>query len=341
MIANQRPSHAIRLWWAAAALAAFAPQGLIAETVLPPMPTPSPQAVSSALQARITAPPASTQPAPSTAPPPAASTLPAGPALGAEATPVQQTPLSSKLVVAQLAPEVGDQNLEAPVVGSSADEIGLASWYGSRFHGRLTANGEVYDMNKLTAANKTLPFGTVVKVTNLENGKAVDVTINDRGPFVAGRIIDLSRAAAEAVGLTSMGVAKVRLHIVKLGDGARVTAAERAKMAAIASAGGTAAASQSAATATSTAGDAATHQSAATPAPQSNLPVILQLGAFHDLGNAVRLKDYLDQNGFNPLYEKSGDVTRVVLVSVPAVQLSSVRERLAKIGINSVLVRHE
>jgi rare lipoprotein A len=200
----------------------------------------------------------------------------------------------------------------------------LASWYGSRFHGRLTANGEVYDMNKLTAANKTLPFGTIVKVTNLENGKSVDVKINDRGPFVAGRIIDLSRAAAESVGLTTMGVAKVRLHIVKLGDGARVTAAQRAKMAAI-----------------NPSGDAATNQTAITPAPQSNLPVILQLGSFRDLGNAVRLKDYLDQNGFNPLYEKSGEVTRVVLVSVPAVQLSSIRERLAKIGINSVLVRHE
>lgn len=93
-------------------------------------------------------------------------------------------------------------------------EDGLASWYGGKFHGRLTANGETFDTNELTAAHKTLPFGTLVKVTHVADGRSVVVRINDRGPFVEGRIIDLSRAAADAIGLTARGVAPVRVEIV-------------------------------------------------------------------------------------------------------------------------------
>jgi len=91
---------------------------------------------------------------------------------------------------------------------------GLASWYGGKFHGRLTSSGEVFDTNELTAAHRTLPFGTMVRVTNLDNGKAVIVKINDRGPFVEGRIIDLSMAAAEEIGSVGQGVARVSLQIV-------------------------------------------------------------------------------------------------------------------------------
>lgn len=91
---------------------------------------------------------------------------------------------------------------------------GSASWYGGQFHGRKTANGERYDMNELTAAHKTLPFGTKVRVTNERNGKAVVVRINDRGPFVGRRVIDLSRGAAQAVGMISQGVAKVKLEVL-------------------------------------------------------------------------------------------------------------------------------
>lgn len=103
----------------------------------------------------------------------------------------------------------------APVpVGSS--ETGLASWYGHPYHGRAAANGEIYDMEKFTAAHRTLPFGTVVRVTNLGNGKTVDVRIIDRGPFVAGRIIDLSHAAAQTIEMIGPGVAQVRLDIIAL-----------------------------------------------------------------------------------------------------------------------------
>lgn len=91
-------------------------------------------------------------------------------------------------------------------------ETGIASWYGKKFHGRKTASGERYDQNKMTAAHKTLPFGTRVRVKNKDNGKNAVVTINDRGPFVKGRIIDVSRAAAKKLGMINSGTAKVRIE---------------------------------------------------------------------------------------------------------------------------------
>ena len=93
-------------------------------------------------------------------------------------------------------------------------ETGKASWYGPGFHGKRTANGEVYDMDAMTAAHKKLPFGTEVRVVNLDNGRSTEVRINDRGPFVRGRIIDLSRAGAAAIGMLGPGTARVRLEIL-------------------------------------------------------------------------------------------------------------------------------
>jgi len=95
---------------------------------------------------------------------------------------------------------------------------GMASYYGPKFHGRKTSSGEVFDMYALTAAHNTLPFGTLVKVTNLENDLSVVVRINDRGPFMKNRIIDLSYEAARRIGMLSPGTAKVRLEIVKKGE---------------------------------------------------------------------------------------------------------------------------
>ena len=91
---------------------------------------------------------------------------------------------------------------------------GVASYYGSGFHGRRTANGERFDMHAMTAAHRTLPFGTLVKVTNLSNGKSTVVRVNDRGPYVGNRVIDLSVAAAKQIGSTHSGVAQVSLEIV-------------------------------------------------------------------------------------------------------------------------------
>jgi len=97
-------------------------------------------------------------------------------------------------------------------------EKGIASWYGEDFHGRPTSSGEIYDMYGLTAAHKTLPFQTTVRVTNLKNGKSVDVRINDRGPFVEGRIIDLSYGAARVLDMVEAGISMVSLEVV---DGGR------------------------------------------------------------------------------------------------------------------------
>jgi rare lipoprotein A len=91
-------------------------------------------------------------------------------------------------------------------------EVGMASWYGDRFHGRPTATGETFDMNALTAAHKTLPLPGLVEVTNLETGRTVILRVNDRGPFVDGRIIDLSRGAARELGLLERGVGRVRVR---------------------------------------------------------------------------------------------------------------------------------
>lgn len=104
----------------------------------------------------------------------------------------------------------------APLATPPAENVqtGVASWYGPNFQGKLTSNKEIYDMNDLTAAHKSLPFGTYVMVTNLANGKSVTVRINDRGPFVKGRIIDLSYAAATAVDMIGTGTAPVRLEIL-------------------------------------------------------------------------------------------------------------------------------
>lgn len=98
------------------------------------------------------------------------------------------------------------------------DQVGIASWYGEPFHGRRTSSGEIYDMHKLTAAHLTLPLGTIVLVTDLETGKSVIVRINDCGPYVEGRIIDLSFAAAEKLGMVRKGLAKVGLKVLKYPD---------------------------------------------------------------------------------------------------------------------------
>ena len=97
------------------------------------------------------------------------------------------------------------------------DETGIASWYGAPFHGQSTADGEIYDQNALTAAHKTLALPTYVRVTNLDNGRSIIVRVNDRGPFVNGRIIDLSRRGAQLLGYDQIGTARVRVQAVQPG----------------------------------------------------------------------------------------------------------------------------
>src|SRR6476660_9136845 len=103
----------------------------------------------------------------------------------------------------------------APAPTAWFEETGIASWYGHPYHGRSSASGEIYDMEQFTAAHRTLPFGTLVRVVNLDNEKSVEVRINDRGPFVDDRVIDLSHAAAQAIGMIGPGTARVRVEVIQ------------------------------------------------------------------------------------------------------------------------------
>ena len=98
-------------------------------------------------------------------------------------------------------------------------QYGYASWYGKSLHGKKTASGERFDQHSFTGAHRSLPFGTLVRVKNLKNGKEVVITVNDRGPFIRGRIIDISRAAASSIGILRLGVTRVRVEIISMPDG--------------------------------------------------------------------------------------------------------------------------
>jgi rare lipoprotein A len=111
-------------------------------------------------------------------------------------------------------PHRGSGRRHRPREAISHNQVGLASWYGGAFHGRRTASGEIFDMDALTAAHRTLPLATVVRVSNLDNGRSVTVRINDRGPFTGNRVIDLSRAGARALGFARQGTARVRVLVL-------------------------------------------------------------------------------------------------------------------------------
>jgi len=138
-------------------------------------------------------------------------------------------PVSRESKVAPDRPTFGDQTLGKYKIGNpykidgvwyvpadqpDYDDVGMASWYGGDFHNKVTANGEMFDMNAFSAAHKTLPMPSIVEVTNLDNGKKMRLRINDRGPFVGERIIDVSRAAAVALGFNQQGLAKVRVRYI-------------------------------------------------------------------------------------------------------------------------------
>ncbi len=162
-----------------------------------------------------------------------------------------------------------------PLQSASAyDESGIASWYGRDFHGRKTANGERYDMHALSAAHKTLPLPTLVRVTNLDNGRSIIVRVNDRGPFVKGRLIDLSYAAARELGYTSQGTARVRVQTLDQSVPARASAKPPL---------------QKAPPSLVPAAWAASHG-------PSKGSIFVQLGAFSSRVNAVQLRDRLSSS---------------------------------------------
>jgi len=115
----------------------------------------------------------------------------------------------------------------ANIATAQISEVGMASFYADKFDGKTTASGEIFKQNKMTAAHRTLPFGTVLKVTNLDNNQTVTVTVNDRGPFVDKRIIDLSRAAAEKLNFIDKGTTNVKIEVVSLPEGTSIETAKK------------------------------------------------------------------------------------------------------------------
>jgi rare lipoprotein A len=186
------------------------------------------------------------------------------------------------------------------------EQEGLASWYGGKFQGRRTASGEIFDTNQFTAAHKTLAFGTIVKVTNLENGQSTVVRINDRGPFIPGRIIDLSRAAAAAIGLAGQGVARVRIEVL---------APDSPEAAGVAV-------------------DASVRRTAGIYS--------IQVAAFSNREYAERSLLRLRENGFSGALERTPDgIYRVLVTDVPEKELPAVKQRLREHGWVEVVARQQ
>ena len=194
-----------------------------------------------------------------------------------------------------------------------------ASYYAEDFHGKRTSNGERFDMNALTCAHKSLPFDTILKVTNLANGKTVQVRVNDRGPFVVSREIDLSRAAAVKLGMIGSGTTKVKLEIIQQGPDtklSRQTAASATKIMA------------------KLGGGAGTHTTATS---QKNLAPgtywDIQLGAFKSKDNAKKFASKVSKAGFKDIVlQTSDEVTRVAIKEVPANKVTDTQNKLAQKG---------
>ncbi len=251
---------------------------------------------------------------------------------------------------------------ESQIIVASA----VASFYGDEYHGRPTSSGEIFDMNALTAAHKTLPFGTMLEVTNLENNRTVIVRINDRGPYIEGREIDLSKEAASRLDMLSTGTARVSLRRVNGLDAAAASAAAAPAMPdpvpPAAATPRTAPAANGSSTSKSTSAPAAVATPAAEPvsppAPQAvstpARPVTapatapakgpawrIQMGSFSQEQNATRLVIKLRSEGFDPAFERSAGMIRVVIAGVEDRDLAAMRERLSKAGYVDYLIRQE
>jgi len=189
-----------------------------------------------------------------------------------------------------------------PRVQPNYAETGVASWYGKPFHGRRTANGETYDMNELTAAHKTLPMPTMVRVTNLENGRSMVLRVNDRGPFVNGRIIDVSRRSAQLLGFYRPGTAKVKVEIVSarggfIADAGETSDAERAAVAAVPRGAVTVESLPPPEGVTQAPATAASPPASVRKRPVEPTKMYIQAGAFVEQDNAARLQADLGDLG--------------------------------------------
>ncbi len=208
-----------------------------------------------------------------------------------------------------------------------------ASYYAEDFHGKRTSNGERFNMNDYTCAHKSLPFNTILKVTNLANGKSCEVRVNDRGPFVASREIDLSKAAAVKLGMIGSGTTKVKLEIVKKGANTKLsqqTAASAAKI--MAKLGGSSA-------------GASNSTKPSTKKPVNLAPGTywdIQLGAFSTKENAKDFARKLSRAGFHDIVLQTSEnkgITRVAIKKVPASKVTDTQNQLAAAGFKEQTLR--
>ncbi|MDR3303578.1 MAG: septal ring lytic transglycosylase RlpA family protein [Treponema sp.] len=252
------------------------------------------------------------------------------------------------------------------IAGGAIDGIyreeGIASWYGHEFDGRATASGEIFDASQFTAAHASLPFGTLLTVTNKDNNKRVMVRVNDRGLNRSSRIIDISRAAAEQLDLISSGSAQVTLEsigtlVITSAAGGTTTVTSLPPDTALASAPEPAPTpvTQQPPPASST----VTQQPVSTmPTPGSfggrpaeikpRIPPLestasyrLQIGAYKVAKNAVEVFDKLKALDLTPAYEKVGDFYRVVIPNVSATEVASIAEKIGSIGFSEAIIRQE
>lgn len=261
-----------------------------------------------------------------------------------------------------------DSGSTGPAAGESKYpvETGIASWYGPEFAGKPTASGELFDPRALTAAHPTLPFGTLVRVTNKNNGKQVTVRINDRGPFVANRNIDLSQAAAEQLDMRQTGTIPVTLEVLpsagpKPAEAATATAATtvspppptgtpssappRLEGTPTVTTPGTQGTPTMAPPASQGTPAVAKPSSQGTTAVTTSVPkgksYRIQVGSFKLSRNAVEAINRIKAVGLEPAYERFQDLYRVVVAQVPESNLEMVKAQLGSAGFTAVLIREE
>jgi rare lipoprotein A len=246
------------------------------------------------------------------------------------------------------------------ISGGAADGIyreeGIASWYGHEFDGRPTASGEIFDASLFTAAHPTLPFGTLLTITNKQNNKRVMVRVNDRGPNKSDRVIDVSRAAADQLDMIATGTASVLIEsigtLVVTPSSASTAPAPATTLIPVTPAPTT----QPAQTPAPTTSAAPVTPPVITPQPSYVIPAEikpsmppsgtnkryrLQVGAYRVDKNAVEAFDKLKNAGLNPKYERVGEYYRVVLPDVKAEEVSALAEKLGALGFREALVREE
>ena len=225
-----------------------------------------------------------------------------------------------------------------------------ASYYAEDFHGKRTSNGERFNMNDYTCAHKSLPFDTILRVTNLANGKTCEVRVNDRGPFVASREIDLSKAAAIKLGMIGSGTTIVKLEIVKRGPETKLsqqTAASASKIMEKLGGGGSSASNSGGAAKSASAKTSANSKSTTNAAKKSaNLTPgtywDIQLGAFSTKENAKEFARRLSRAGFTDIVlqtSASQGITRVAIKKVPASKVTDTQNQLAAAGFKDQTLR--